>query len=180
MIAESNQPAQQWYVMRTLFGSEMRTQRTLNDDGIRTFLPMCQRIRTIGGRRVRVDEPAIGNMLFVYSDPDSLSPYISSESKFQYTYRRGYRADQPLTVPVWQMEQFISAVTGSYKPLYFLPSELNISAGTRIRIHGGLLDGIEGRYMRVKGCRNRRLVIELPGTLSVAVEVTPDLVEVLQ
>ena len=165
--------------MRTIFGTEMRTKRKLEADGIRTFLPMRERIRTIGGHRVKTQEPAIGNMLFVYSDQQTLMPYTNAESRFQFTYRRGHRADDPLTVPSWQMEQFISAVDNSQHPLYFLPTELNIAKGTRIRLHGGILDGMEGCYMRVKGSRSRRLIVELPGTLSVAVEVEPDLVEIL-
>ena len=33
--------------------------------------------------------------------------------------------------------------------------------------------------MKVKGARAKRLVIELPGTLAVAVEANPDLIEII-
>ena len=33
--------------------------------------------------------------------------------------------------------------------------------------------------MKVKGAKAKRLVIELPNTLAVAVEVNPDLIEIL-
>ena len=77
------------------------------------------------------------------------------------------------------MEQFIQAVKGAERPIYFTPQELNISRGTKIRIHGGPFDGIEGVFMKVKGARAKRLVIELPGTLAVAVEANPDLIEII-
>ncbi len=104
---------------------------------------------------------------------------MEADNYFQYRYRRGGRQAEPLIIPDSQMEQFINAVKGSERPIYFTPQELNIDKGTRIRIHGGPFDGIEGIFMKVKGAKAKRLVIELPNTLAVAVEVNPDLIEIL-
>lgn len=42
------------------------------------------------------------------------------------------------------------------------------------------MDGVTGYFMRVKGRRNRRLVILLKGVVAITAEVQPDLVEVIE
>ena len=69
----------------------------------------------------------------------SFSSFLEADNYFQYRYRRGGRQAEPLIIPDSQMEQFINAVKGSERPIYFTPQELNIDKGTRIRIHGGRL-----------------------------------------
>jgi len=39
---------------------------------------------------------------------------------------------------------------------------------------GGPLDGMTGHLLSVRGMRTRRLIVELPGMLTSAVEVSPD------
>ena len=51
--------------------------------------------------------------------------------------------------------------------------------GTRVCIHGGKLDGVKGMFMRVKGKRNRRVVVMLEGIMGISAEVHPDLIEVI-
>ena len=64
-------------------------------------------------------------------------------------------------VPDSQMQRFI-AVSGTYDDhlLYFQPDELNLSKGTKVRITGGEFEGQEGIFLKVKGARDRRVVIE--------------------
>lgn len=168
-----------WYVMRSLFKTELKTKARLDEANIRTFIPMSCHVKIVQGRKLKVQVPIVRNLMFVYSDEKTLAPFLASDSKFQYTYRRGGHENEPLIVPEAQMQQFFKAVEASEQPLYFTPAELNIAQGTRVRIIGGPLDGTVGVFMKVKGARAKRLVIEIPDTLSVAVEVNPDLVEVL-
>ena len=60
---------------------------------------------------------------------------------------------------------------------YFRPEEINLQAGDRIRVKGGLYDGKEGIVMRIKGKRNKHLVVQIPGMLVAAIEMAPELVE---
>ena len=102
------------------------------------------------------------------------------DSKFQFIYKKGGMENEPIIVPEKQMEDFINACEHSEKPLYFRPDELNLAKGTKIRIIGGLLNGTEGTLLKVSGARSKRLVVSIPGTLNVAVEVSPDLIEVIE
>lgn len=58
---------------------------------------------------------------------------------------------QPIVIPDSQMRSFI-AVSGTYDQavLYLEPTELNLSQGTRVRITGGIFEGVEGVFVRVR------------------------------
>lgn len=168
-----------WYVMRSIFKTELKTKAKLDGAGIRAFIPMACRVKIVNGRRCKIQTPIIRNLLFVYSDEKTLAPFLAADSKFQYTYRRGGRENEPLIVPDSQMRQFIKAVEASVRPLYFTPAELNIAKGTKIRIIGGPFDGTVGLFMKVRGARAKRLVIQIADALAVAVDVNPDMIEVM-
>ena len=79
------------------------------------------------------------------------------------------------------MESFIK-VTGSLSEgiLFFSPDEINLSKGVRVRIHGGQFDGLEGTFVKVKGARDKRVVVDISGVIVVATcTLKCDLVEVL-
>lgn len=168
-----------WYVMRSIFKTELKTKAKLDQAGIRAFIPMSRSVKITNGRKSTIHVPVVRNLLFVYSDQKTLAPFLTADSKFQYTFRRGGQENEPLVVPDHQMQQFINAVELSERPLYFTPADLNIAKGTKIRIIGGPLDGTVGMFMKVKGARTKRLVIELSDNLAVAVDINPDLIEVL-
>ena len=73
-------------------------------------------------------------------------------------------------------------MAGTYNDhlLYFRPEELNLSKGTRVRVTGGDFAGQEGIFLKVKGARDRRVVIEIQGVIAVAMAtIHPDLIEVI-
>ena len=88
-------------------------------------------------------------------------------------------SNEPLIVPDKQMNDFIRACSHSERPLYFSPGELKLEKGTRVRIIGGPLDSCEGVLMKVSGARSKRLVVSIPGTMNVAVEISPELIEII-
>ena len=104
--------------------------------------------------------------------------------KSQVTYLQyitDTRSGQKIIVPDSQMQRFI-AVSGTYDDhlLYFQPDELNLSKGTKVRITGGEFEGQEGIFLKVKGARDRRVVIEIQGVIAVAMAtIHPDLIEVI-
>lgn len=85
-----------------------------------------------------------------------------------------------ITVPDDQMDSFIQIASLHEKDtVYYKPDEIDIRKGTRVCIHGGKLDGVKGVFMRVKGKRNRRVVVMLEGIMGISAEVHPDLIEVI-
>lgn len=166
--------------MRALFRTELKTQAKLAAAGIEVFVPTVERVVDVKGRKRRVIVPVVSNLMFVHSDIATIQPFVEEDARFQYIFVKGGKQNEPMVVDDESMRRFIRAVESATKPLYFSPSELHIEQGARVRIIGGGLNGIEGTFMRVRGSRSRRLVVVLPDTLAVAVEVQPDLVEVIQ
>ena len=85
-----------------------------------------------------------------------------------------------IVVPDEQMDSFIK-IASQYEEttVYYKPEEIDVRKGTRVCIHGGKLDGVKGVFMRVKGKRNRRVVVMLEGIMGISAEVHPDLIEVI-
>ena len=169
----------QWYAMRFLYNDQPKIRRRLDLAGIETYSPMRTVVEERNGRKIRRTEPIIFDLIFVHGTRSQIDPYVRSSPNFQYRYMRGGKYREPMIVPSDQMRVFMEAVRQTDHPIYFTPDEIDVSRGTRIRIIGGPLDGYEGIFMKVKGARSRRLVVELPDTIAVAVEIMPDFIEVL-
>ena len=123
--------------------------------------------------------PAITGMIFVKGTLDELKEYIQKSHYPIYLKKSTFSNKEDfLTVPTHAMEEFI-AVTESHEEhvTYFRPEEISLQAGDRIRINGGLYDGREGVIIRIKGKRNKHLVVQIPGILIAAVELSPEIVE---
>lgn len=169
----------QWFVMRDLKrrNSNSLAIHDLAKAGLEVFTPMTQMVMKIGGKLQRRDVPVIQDLLFIHESKETLDPVVELTPTLQYRYQRGKSKDEPVTVKSGEMERFIFAVNKTETPLYYKPGELTSAMyGKSVLIHGGRLDGYEGRLLSVKGMRKRRLIVELSGILAAAVEVEPDFI----
>ena len=170
----------QWFVMRDL---KRRTSNNLAINelakaGLEAFTPMTQMVMKIGGRLQRRDVPVIQDLLFVHETKETLDPVVKLMPTLQYRYQRGKSKDEPTTVRDDEMQRFIFAVSNNETPIYYKPGELTDAMyGKSVQIHGGRLDGYQGRLLSVKGMRKRRLIVELSGLMAAAVEVEPELIQ---
>ncbi len=170
-----------WYVMRTLGRfCEMGVKQKLDECGIRYYQAMKTVIKTLKGKKCIASEPIIPNLLFVYGDKESIMPHTQAGSNFQFVYNRcsGKQADC-LIVSTKAMEDFIRVVETGDNSRIFMPEEIQLTQGQRIRMIGGALDGVEGYFVKTKGCRRKTLVVVLEGLFGVSAEVKPDMIEIL-
>ena len=166
-----------WYAMRATYRRELDAMHRLKEAGMGCFIPMQYHFRLKRGRRVRELVPAVRNLLFVHALPSELKRMKLELPYLQYI--TDTRSHEKIIIPDVQMQRFI-AVAGTYDDqlLYFQPGELNLAKGTRVRITGGEFAGYEGTFLRVKGARDRRVVIAVEGVIAVALAVIhPDLIE---
>ena len=157
-----------WYALRITYGRELALQEYLNSEGIENFIPMHYEYTIKNERRVRKLVPAVHNLVFVRSSRsciDAIKESRSATLPIRYIMDREYH--RPIIVPDSQMRNFM-AVSANYDEslLYFEPSELNIRKGTRVRITGGLFEGVEGEFVRVRN--DRRVVVTIEGVMAVA------------
>lgn len=171
----------QWYVMRTLGRfCENGIKRKLDECGVRYYQVMKPVVKTQNGKKIISEEPVIPNLLFVYGIKDDITLLTVAGSHFQFVYNRcsGKQADC-LIVPTKAMEDFIRVAESNEKSQIYMPEEIQLIQGQRIRMIGGALDGVEGFFVRKKGSRRKTLVVVLEGLLSVSAEVEPDMIEIL-
>lgn len=156
-----------WYAMRATYRREPDAMHLLKKENLGCFIPMQYKICIKKGKKVRALVPVVHNLLFVHARPSDVQRVKSQVTYLQYI--TDTRSGQKIIVPDSQMQRFI-AVSGTYDDhlLYFQPDELNLSKGTKVRITGGEFEGQEGIFLKVKGARDRRVVIEIQGVIAVA------------
>ena len=157
--------------MRVTYRRELAAEAILNAKGIACYIPkkQCPDPKN-KGKKIAV--PVIHNLIFVHAAPSEMR---------KLKYMMDARAGKKITVPDRQMRLFIAA-TADYDEtlLYFQPDELNLAKGTKVRLTAGPLEGHEGVVLKVKGARDRRLIIQIDGVIAVAKAlVHPDLVQVI-
>lgn len=171
----------QWFAMRDLsrVNAVYPMYKQLADYSVEVFTPMTRRLSILKGRRVSKDVPFIQDLLFVHESRERLDPIVSRLKQLQYRYVYGGYCE-PMVVRDEDMARFIHAVSTTEKPKYYRPEEiLPEMYGSKVRIVGGRLDGYEGHLLSVRGSKYRRLLVEIPNFITAAVEVQPDLIEVL-
>ena len=166
-----------WHAMRATYRRESAAMQLLESEGMGCFVPMRYKEVVRRGHKTRELVPVVRNLLFVHAVPARLQQLKSTVTYLQYI--TDSRTHGKIIVPDDQMRRFI-AVAGTYDDqlLYFAPEELNLAKGTRVRVTGGEFEGQEGVFLRVKGARDRRVVIEIRGVIAVALAtVHPSLIE---
>ncbi len=171
-----------WYVLRDLKrrNAARLAWHELGDAGIEVFTPMTEVLMNVGGKQQRRRLPVIQDLLFARADKTTLDRYVDRLPNLQYRYRRGHSIDDPMTVRDDEMERFIRATQATDTPEYYRPGEITPEMlGRRIRIIGGPVDGLEGSLLSLRGSRRKRILIEVPELLAVAVEVSPEFIRML-
>ena len=164
-----------WFAMRATYRREMEAKKLLAAESIESFVPM--RYVLAKNKKKYQLVPVIHNLIFVHARPSHIHQIKKGIQFLQYMVDK--RSGQKIVVPDGQMKRFI-AVAGTYHEhlLYFSPEEVNFSKGTKVRICGGEYEGYEGIFIKVKGARDKRVVVQVQGVIAVALAtIHPDLIE---
>ena len=159
---------------------ELKVRDDIRNYGLEAFVPLKYHIKTIKRQKHRALVPAMPGLMFAKGTLDELQEYIQNHAHFNVYLRKSTFSNKEdyLTVRNKDMEDFIAATEDHEAHItYFRPDEINLQAGDRIRVKGGIYDGKEGIVMRIKGKRNKHLVVQIPGMLVAAIEIAPELVE---
>lgn len=174
-------PKRQWFVMRA-YKCEKRAEEALGaEGGLPFFIPKHYAVRSCFGRKQLRLVPVIPGLVFVHASREELLAFKRRHDFLQFTTsRRRAGGSECLVVPDEQMEAFIR-VASRYEEevVYCRPEEIDLERGTRVRVVGGAFDGVQGLFVKVRGRRNRRVVVLLDRVAAVTAEVSPDLLEVL-
>lgn len=170
-----------WYALRDLKRPNAKRPAyiELSELNMEVFTPMKWTLSVRGGKTERRMTPVLRDLLFVHGSMAEIEPLVRRIATLQFRYSRGGYL-KPMAVPEDDMTRFIRAVSASESPKYYMPGELTPEmAGRAVRIIGGPLNGCEGRLLRIRGSRIRRLIVELPNFLTAGVEVSPEFIQFL-
>lgn len=170
-----------WYAMRVPYRNELKVQLKLQEKGIETFIPKRKKIVKKRGKTSYELLPAVNNLIFVHSSLSVIKGLKQEILNLQYLVNKSENKSIKIVVRDNEMQSFIKAVENLEEITYLSPEEINIEKGTRVRIIGGNFDGVEGIFVKVKGKRNKKVVVMLDKLLAVVIaEVDPDLIEVIK
>lgn len=181
MAATPNDEAARWYVLSALHRNEVKIRDDLRRLGFDCYLPMRYELKERQGKKKRVLVPAINGMVFAKSTHSALKEYTATTKLPTFLRMSGQPGQKkPIVVPDRDMENFMRVTQQVEESLtYFHPDEIKLRVGDKIRVHGGVFDGVEGVLMRVPGKRNKQLVVSIPELAAVAVSLSPDVVELI-
>ena len=170
-----------WFAMYATYKREFVAQEYLTQKGFEVFVPVKTVIRTVRGIKRKITEPAINSLIFVKGEKEKLQQAKFGVEYLQYITKRENGKNLPIIVPQRQMEQFIQVVQNDLiQKTFYTPAEVNLASGTRVKIHGGAFDGIEGILVKIKGKRNKQFFINIDGLVAVnAVVENAHLLEVI-
>lgn len=143
---------------------------------------MQYQVDTVKNRKIRRLVPAMHNLVFVHATQEAINDFKlrSKYSIFWLTIPKDGHPHEKMVVPDKAMEDFIRVTQQNEQTVtFFRPEELNLNKGDHILIHGGVFDGVEGILLKVKGKRDRQLVVSIPGITAAAVSIRPEIVEVV-
>lgn len=172
-------PINQWFVIRSTFGRSKTAYDILTNKGFHAFLPV-KVIEIVKNKRiVRNLKPLIPNMLFVYSDKETINEFIKENKEsgilsFYYNHfeKESTGMDKLLTIPTWQMDNFIRTTrVRNQHTLLVDPTKLNFKSGDLVRIIEGDFVGVVGKVARIKG--QKRVVVMMEGICAVATAYIP-------
>lgn len=167
-----------WFAIRVSYSRELALKAILDAEKIENFIPMRYEYVIKSGKRVRRLLPAIHNLVFVHSTRkriDALKDELESSMPIRFIMNREFC--RPVVIPDAQMRSFI-LVAGSHEKaiLYVEPAELHLAKGQKVRITGGVFEGVIGEFVRIR--HDRRVVVNIEGVMAVATTfISPSLVE---
>ena len=158
-----------WYALRVTYSRELALKNFLDREGIENFIPM---------RYEYIVKDAVHNLVFVCSSRariDAIKESVGLSSPIRYIMDRETR--QPIIVPDIQMRSFMAVAGNCDQQLVYLePSTVSFRKGERVRVTGGIFEGVEGEFIRVKN--DRRVVVSIRGVMAVATTfIHPSLIE---
>lgn len=173
-----------WFAMRATYGRNMEVKKALDEAGFESYVPM-RHVVSIDrrGRKTKKFVPVVRDLIFIHTDQTTMYDLKQQHESLRNIYIPSEDGrKRAVIVPDVQMENFMAVTkTLSDGLLFFTPDEVNLSKGVIVRIHGGQFDGLEGTFVKVRGARDKRVVVEVSGVIVVATcSLKCDLIEVLK
>ena len=172
-----------WYVIGSVTrGRELKIRDELRREEHECFVPLRYDVVKRRGQRQRTLVPAVTGLIFLRGSLMDVREIIRFRRDGLYIRKSTFsNKEDYLSVSEHDMRNFMAVTEqAGEKITYYNPDEIHLQVGDKIRVNGGMFDGREGVIMRIKGKRRRQLVVSIPGVVYAAVELEPELLELIQ
>lgn len=172
-------PDKNWYVFRATYGREDKAFDLIVNDGTYCYIPKKEKIRNIRGKKQRILQTLIPNLLFVYTTKDKAEEYINRTPALSYLnyYYNHFKLDNnkknpPLIIPCDEMRIFVKATWNHNKHLLLVdPSRCHYKGGEMVEIIEGAFKGVVGKVARIAG--QQRVVVSLSNVALISTAYIP-------
>ena len=177
MAEKCDSDATKWYALRTMRRSVMVCKSILEKLHIEHFIPMIKvKCRMPSGRFRWNIQPLAFNYVFIHATAAELNELKQTRLPCLCYLMRAAESgfDAKVVVPDEQMRNFIAIAGTPQERILYLPcSDVDLVHGDRVRITDGVFKGVEGIYQKVKGVRDRQIVVCIEGVVAVATATVP-------
>lgn len=178
-VRYAQDPNKQWFVLRATYGRESKAYDFIVKDKVGVFFPTHYVQKIINGKRKRVIEPFLPQLIFVYATREKVDSYIynTPELSFLNYYYDHFRTEiggknPPLTVKYDEMMNFIQMTSVDDDHIMVVsPQHCHYKGGDKVKIVKGKFAGVTGRVARVAG--QQRVVVEIDGVCLMATAYIP-------
>lgn len=172
----AHDPEKQWFVFRASYGREDKASDFLLADGTFTYIAKRDNFKYVNGKRRKVTEKLIPNLLFAYTTKAKAEEYIKRTPELAYlSYYYNHfeqneeRKNPPLTVSTKEMDNFILATISRNEHLLFVdPGKCHYKCGDMVVVTDGVFKGVEGKVARVAGQQRVIVTLSKIGMISTA------------
>lgn len=171
----------QWFVLRATYNRVEKDIETLEKNVAHVYIPKHYVIQNKNGKKKRVLEPLLPNLVFVYSTQCHLEELFREENELDHLrfYRDktkdGSQQDEkhpPVVVPYYEMLNFIKLTSVESEHIKLVePEHFHYKSGDMVRIVDGDFSGVVGRVARIAG--QQRVAVEINGLCIVATAYIP-------
>ncbi|MCD8237548.1 MAG: UpxY family transcription antiterminator [Prevotellaceae bacterium] len=173
---------ERWYAMRSYKNEKEAESMLSGKDGLPHFIPKKYAMRTYHGKKTLKLVPVIPSLIFVHASYRQIIAFKQSAyDHLQFIVMNWEGANRYITIRDKEMKSFIRVCEQhSDDTRFYHPEDIRVEKGTRVRVHGGALDNVEGIFVKVTGKRSKQLVVLLTGVMAVSTTVQPEYLEVLE
>lgn len=172
-------PQKQWFVLRATYNRQKQAYDYIVNKGVEAYLPLHYVQKLVNGKRKRLLEPYLPQLLFVYASAGETRDLVEDtpELSFLTYYYDHFKTtvegkNPPLVVPYRSMMNFIRVTSVANEHIKVVrPEQCHYKSGDVVRVIEGDFAGVEGRVARVSG--QQRVVVEIEGVCLITTAYIP-------
>ena len=171
----------EWFVLRITYNRIQKAHGIISASDIQSYMPMHYAIKKEIGKKTRILQPLLPNLLCVYATREAVNSIIKNKGaetsilKFYLDKTKPLEENgkhPPLTIPFAAMTNFIKATSTNNDHVRIVSSEqCHYKSGDIVKVIAGEFEGVTGKVARIAG--QQRVVVEISGLCLVATAYIP-------